>query len=482
MNVLSSVYRYWKEDVILLMKRMRMFKKLGLVACLLTGVMAAEGETAPLSLSLDDSVQMALQVHQTIISADAQAESARWQMKSARRNGGPTLTWNSTGYKVGGRDYRRADYNSTFNNSLTLSIPLYSGGRIEHTAEQYRYQANSADMGTEAARQAVRYQTTEAYYELLRRQYELEVMKKTVEMADNQIHLLNVQFVEGAIARSDVLQMEVQKANYMQDLLGAQGSLAVARTTFLSVLGLPENTDFEVKDGFDYVPFKMQLEDCLDYALAHRPDKLSADYAVKSAAEQKEAAKHDYRPKVQGVISKSIVGKDAFGQDRNANWQAGIQLEWKLFDNQMTKATVKAAQMAEKKLEADAAETERKVLLDTRSAYLNMRAAEEKISVAKSAVAKAEKSNHLAEVRYREGVDTILNVMDSMDKLTKARTNYYAALYEYSIYKAGLDWAMGVPVRMDVPRYVRAVQEGRSPAQAEERALISPEMRDRRTE
>lgn len=420
--------------------------------------------TAALSLSLEESINLALKNHQTINSSQADADASRWQVKSVRRNAGLSVSWNSSFYKLGGWSYSRLE--KMHYNYLTLAFPLYTGGQIEHSVNQLLYQTNSADIGVEAARQQVRYQAIEAYYDLLQKKNMFNVSQSAVDMAKEQLRLLNIMFNEGAIARSDVLQMEVQLADYQQDLLSAEGDYFVARDTLLSVIGLPENTEIEPTDNFSYVPYELDLPACLDYAMNHRPDRIASEYELKGAEEQKEAAKGGYRPQIAAVYSRTLEGRKPFTNDIEDEAYLGLSFQWTIFDNGVTDATVKAAKKSAEKKVADLAEVERNVRLDVRKAYIGMRAAEDKIKNMKLAVEKAERNKNIAEIRYAEGVDTILNITNSQEKLTKARTNYYSALYEYNLYRAGLDYAMGVPVMLDVTRYVTAEQKGSNPDEA----------------
>ena len=91
-----------------------------------------------------------------------------------------------------------------------------------------------------------------------------------------------------------------------------------------------------------------------------------------------------------------------------------------------------------------------------------MKAAEENVKATKIAVAQAEESYEIAVVRHIEGVDILLSVTDAQEKLTQAKTNYYTALYQYNLYKAQLEKAMGIPVGFNVPIYIEAEQEGKS--------------------
>ena len=56
---------------------------------------------------------------------------------------------------------------------------------------------------------------------------------------------------------------------------------------------------------------------------------------------------------------------------------------------------------------------------------------------------KAKENLSIAQARYEEGVDILLNLTDAQEKLIRAGTNYYTALYEYNLGKARLENAIG---------------------------------------
>ena len=107
------------------------------------------------------------------------------------------------------------------------------------------------------------------------------------------------------------------------------------------------------------------------------------------------------------------------------------------------------------------------------NAFLTLRAAEKNIATTKTAIASAEEDFKIAQVRYAAGVGTNLDVMDASTKLTQTKTNYYDALYNYNTAKANLDKAMGIPVGIDVTRYVSAESEGKSAQKAREEAALN---------
>ena len=101
----------------------------GLLAIAMTGTaMAEEAADAPMNLTLEDSVRLALDNNKTIRQYEADFESAVWARHQARRAYGPTINWQSTANKYGGKYYDGA---RSFNNTLALSMPIYSGGQLE---------------------------------------------------------------------------------------------------------------------------------------------------------------------------------------------------------------------------------------------------------------------------------------------------------------------------------------------------------------
>lgn len=440
------------------------------------------GEAA-VPLSLSESVGMALARDKSIEAAEAGKGTAKWQLSAARRASGFSVNWRSNASTIGGANYllnrsRYAvglisdPYHYTYANTVSAEFPLYTGGRIENNIKARRHGLSAADLTLENTKQTVKYQTTEAYYNVLQRKNLLDVAESAVRMSGQQLRLIEAQYSEGAVAKADVLQMQVQLANYRQTQVSAAGNLDVAKETLLAYIGLPRGTEIETTDVFSYEPFPMALPECLDYAFAHRPDAAAAKYTLKQAEAQKDAAKAGYRPTVSAIASTSIADGKPFRRERSDAWEAGLALSWSVFDNLVTEANVNAAKFTAERAEAEAALLLRNVRVQTESAYIRMKAAEENIRAADEAVKQAEERLMIAEVRYEEGVDILLAVTDAQEKLTQARTNYYTALYDYNLNKAALAKAMGVPVDIDVPRYVAATEEGKSAPRAFDEAAL----------
>lgn len=413
-------------------------------------------------LGLEDAIQMAFETNRSLKQSIANVDAARWNLSTARRQQGPTLVWQGTANRIGGATYDDNPLigNNQFTNTLQSGYSLDTTGKLKHNRRSAGYGLNAADLTLENTKQAVKLQTTQAYYQLLEYRNLIEVNQEAVDTLQEHLNNVNAQYRVGTVAKSDVLASEVQLANSQQSLVNAQNNYDVAMATLNNIIGLPSDTLLNVKDSLQYTPYDLNLDDCTVYALDNRPDGIVADYEVEQAKESVEMAKAGYRPDVSAALVKNIQDEHEFGHDQAETWTAGFTASWNIFDNGVTQSSIETAKAALRAKEEAAAASKEQIQLDVRQQYLSLLAAEKNIHTTSKAVEQAEEDYKIAQVRYSAGVDTNLAVMDAQEKLTSARTNYYTALYNYNTSKAALDKAMGIPVDIDVPRYVAAQQAG----------------------
>lgn len=450
------------------------YKKL--TALVLGGLMTMSAGTAlaadTVDLGLDDSIQMAFENNRTLKQSLANVDAARWNLSSARRQQGPTLSWQGTANRVGGKYYQNASYDNLYGNTLSAGYNLDTSGSLKHTRERAAYALNQADLTLENAKQTIKYQTTSAYYQVLEYRNLVEVQQEAVDVLQEHLNNVNAQFRVGTVAKSDVLSSEVQLANAQQSLVTVQNNYNLAIASLNNIIGLPTDTQLNIKDSLQYTPYDLNLDNCTVYALDNRPDGIAADYAVEQAKQAVDIARAGHKPTVNASVVRSLTGDDPFDEDVTGQWTAGFTANWNLFDNGVTHASVEQAKASLRASEESAAATKEDIQLNVRQQFLSLQAAEKNIQTTSKAVEQAEEDYKIAQVRYSAGVDTNLSVMDAQEKLTSARTNYYTALYNYNTSKAALDKAMGIPIDIDVPRYVAAQQDGNSPQKTLDAALL----------
>lgn len=429
---------------------------------LMTTTMASAAMAESVDMTLEESVRTALDNNYNIKQQEAEYDSAVWARHQARRSFGPTVNWQSTATKMGGKYYEDMLHLSrNYGNTLSLTMPIYTGGQLEGAIKAADLAMNANELGLELCKQQVKAATMSAYYQALQAKNQIKVAQDSVNTLTEHLKNVNAQYTVGTVAKSDVLGTQVQMANAEQNLINANNSYDVAIASLNNVMGLPTDTELNLTDSLDYNVYEIPLEECTAYARSNRPDVLMADYQVAIAEAGVQQAKAGYMPKVSAQASKSWAGEDPFGSDetdqrygQNNNWTAGVVLSWDIWDNNVTQSKVNQSKAAVAKAEAAAENTRQSGDLEVRTAYLNLKAAEKSINTTQVAVDKAQEDYKIAQVRYAAGVGTNLDVMDAEEKLAQAQTNYYTALYNYNSSKAALDKAMGIMVDLDVSKLV----------------------------
>ena len=330
------------------------------------------------------------------------------------------------------------------------------------------------------SRQTVKYQAAAAYYQVLERASFVDVQKEALELLQEHLRNVTIQYEVGTVAKSDVLSTSVQLANTKQSLNTAQGNYRTAIARLNNILGLPVDTEVVATEKVGFVHYDLTEAECLEYALAHRPDGIAAAYAVKRAEAETGAVKSGWRPSVTAVMQGSTTGEQLFrANHRGERWAVGVEMNWNIFDNGLTSAQVHQSKAAERRAESIARQQAETIELEVHNAYIELRTAEENIQTTATAVAQAEEQFRIAQVRYIEGVDTNLNVMNAQEKVVETRNNYYTALYAYNTSRAQLEKAMGVPVAIDALLYAEAQRSGKSSKKSLEAAAVTqPNYRD----
>ena len=445
-----------------------------LVAGMMTFSTGVVDAAEVLNVTLDETIQRALENNRIIKESVADREQAFWSLSEARRQTNPTVSWQLTGQKMGGDYYRNYSYHRSFANTGSINMPIYQGGRLAAGRKSARYALSSADLALENTMQTVKLQSTIYYFNVLQYRNLINVYEEEVVTLQEHLRNVNAQFRVGTVAKVDVLESQVELANAMQNLVNIQNNYDVAVAELNNYIGLPADTIIRPQDTLSYIRYDATLGDCTSYALENRADAAMADYAVKRAESAKKSAKAGWYPSVSASVSKGLTNENLINHKLTDQWTAGISASWNIFDGGITRAQVNQADAALTRAKEEAAQTREQIQLEVQSAFLQLHAAEKNIGTTQAAVVLGEENYKIAQVRYAAGVGTNLDVMDASRKLTEARSNYFTALYNYNTAKASLDRYMGVPVEIDVIRYVESEEEGKKAAESREDAALTP--------
>lgn len=420
---------------------------------------------ATLELDLEETIQRALLTNPSVKIAEYNRKAAKADYSAAKGARGISISLNHESGRGGYADnhiLRDAagrilsndkQIGNTHSNSITASLPIFTGGELQGQIGQAKANYRSMLSAEEQAYNEMKETATTGYFNMLNATNMKALRQESVDRL--QAHLDNViaQYNVGIVARADVLRSEVELANAQQNYITASNEYDVAEATLNNIIGTPLGTTLLLKDRLQYEPYENDMAYCLAYSEQHRPELKQAEYAIDSAEAALVVARSGHMPKVYANASNNWGGNGSdWPGDDDENWSVGVTASMNVFDSGVTWSRIHAAQENLAKAKESQRQIKDNVELEVRTDYLNLREAEKRITTTQVAVASAEEDYHIAVVRYQAGVGTNIDVMDAQEALTQAKTNYYQALYNYNTSKAALNTSMGVGVPVPEPR------------------------------
>ena len=405
-------------------------------------------------LTLEESIRIALDRNLRLQIATAGVAGSTFRQNSALTQFFPTWTGQygyvryDTPTTIGSSGATRGTSSSTTRDTYafgtTVTQPLFAGGSI---SANYRSESIGVDLSrsnVETAKRDIVFQVRQGYFNVLTAQKVQEVAEQAVKQFEAQLDVAKAFFEVGIVAKNDVLQAEVRSANAKQAQVKAENAVALSKSQFNSLLRREITAPLTVVDILDYKPSGYTIEGSLEEAIRQRPEIKTADLTIDQAREAVKIARSGYFPTISlgGNYNKTSDEATLEGHSFD-RWtvQALATLafsDWWSLGYKVGESKVKVTQAQDSKNQVVD-----NIILEVKQNFLNMEEAEKNISVAQKSIEQAEENVRLNEERYKYQVATATDVLDAVTLLAQARLNYYTALSDYNIAKAGLERAMG---------------------------------------
>lgn len=457
------------------MSRNKLSRRLLMLSAALTLAMsqtAFAGETV--ELNLQEAMERAFNTNPAINIAGYNVKSAKASLDAARSSHLLSITAQHQSQRKGydEKDYKynpltgEARISEGYGNSITATLPIYTGGKIRGTVRQAKANYNSVLEGKQKAYNDMRATVTNGYCDLLQAGNMQQLGRESVQRLEDHLKNVQAQYEVGVVAKVDVLRSQVELSNAKQSLIQAENAYQVAEANLNRIVGLPMDTTLKLDNILTYSEYAEDMAYCLDYASQYRPELEQARQGVEAAKGALMVARSGYMPQISANASQSWSDTNWPG-DENGQWNVGIGVSLNVFDSGVTWSKINGAKADLAVAEETYRDTVDAVNLDVRNCYLNLREAEKRIGTTETAVSQAEEDYRIAQVRYMAGVGTNTDVLDAQVALTQAKTNYLQAMYDYNTSKTDLENAMGVPMAFPTKVTVEPQKEALAKAEAE---------------
>ncbi|MCX6925671.1 MAG: TolC family protein [Verrucomicrobia bacterium] len=226
-------------------------------------------------------------------------------------------------------------------------------------------------------------------------------------------------------------------AQAREELVRARNANALAVRVLRNLLGI-ESGDFEVADTAP----SANAPDSGDFS--ERPELAAARHRERAAQEQARAAKGGYLPRVNAFGS---VDYD-YGWTYNnggGSYTAGALLQWDLWDGKLTRAKVAEANANLELTREEQRKLRLALDLEVEQGRLDLKAANERLSVTDQAVAQAAESASLTRARFEQELTLPTQLIEAETALVAARVRRAEAEADRQIAVAAVRKALGLP-------------------------------------
>jgi outer membrane protein TolC len=416
---------------------------------------AAYGQEA---LTLRQAVDLALRSNPLLTAAGAVEKGADARIHHARsgfmphvqfsesiqRSNNPVFVFTSL---LTQRQYDGKFASGTSNNyqsRLTVEQVLFDGRQTSRGVEAARFTRQLASEDTRRNQSDVVLHVLQTYFGVALAEKNLELALQSLESAQADLKRAESIYQSGRSTQADVLALRVHLAAMREQEIRASNELAFAHAALNDALGVSLDRAFELTTPLESraAASEASLEQYRRLAGQNRPEIRQAELAQRLAYTQRQIAGAGYQPEVvfQGILE---TDRQNFFSKGGSNWFTAVTLRWNLWDGRETRARVQQARFAENRAEALRRRADSAIHLEVRKAYLDLKAAVERVEVAFAASIEAGEAHRIIQNRHHAGLTTVTELLRSETALAAARTRHLTAVYDHRIAAATLEHAAG---------------------------------------
>ena len=347
---------------------------------------------------------------------------------------------------------------NTWRATLNFSQNIYSGGRNGAQMDLAAAGRNSAELGVTTTRAQLLFDVTQAYYDAVLSDQLVAIAQATLEQAGATLTQTQAGFDAGTQPEFEVLRARVSRDNQTPVVIRTRVNRELAMLRLKQMLELPAEADVQLADGLTDErlapprPFAERvsgIEAGLSVVAGPLAVQSSTPLPARTAVAEAGAAvrlseaalKLAETQRLPSVTLNSSYGRIGYPTNvlptlDRANWTVGAVLQVPILTGGRQRGDEAVARAELEQSRAQLKQTEEFAALDTRSAWSELVAARAAWQATAGTVQEANRAYEIADVRFRAGVSTQLELSDSRLLLQQAEANRAQAARDLQVARA----------------------------------------------
>ena len=328
---------------------------------------------------------------------------------------------------------------------------IYRGGGVRAALDAAKTTREASVLELQGVVDDVMLSVRTRFADVLLARERISVQEQSVALLKEQLQTVRNRFEAGSVSQFEVLTAEVALANAQPDLINARNAYRIAIDELRSVLGYRSDSGSDLQkvpefDGvLEYRPVSYDLAASIAAARERRPELLRLEQLRRARESAVTVARSGYLPSlavVGGYEGRKLPTSNAFS-DTLDGWTAGVEGSWAIFDGARTRGQVAQARARLNQARLGVSEQLLNLEVEVRRALSSLQEAGELAEAAGKVVEQATEALRLADVRFRNGAATQLDVLQARVALTEAQLNKLEANYRHTVALAAVRRAIG---------------------------------------
>ncbi|MFR9649866.1 MAG: TolC family protein [Rikenellaceae bacterium] len=441
-----------------------MKKQFFTLAVLLSMCGVVNAQSTALTLTLDKAIAIALDENPTLKVADLEIQRYDYVLGATRGNLYPQLSITGD-YSYAAKTQQMSEsmqFSSDGTNTVTatanLGVALYAPA-VYATLKMNRIQITEAVEAARGSQIDLVAAVKSAFYGTLLAQESLRVLEESSTTAKEVVDETQVKFDNELSSEYDLLTAQVQYNNLQPSIIQTRNSIELAILTLKMYLSIPEDVKVNVEGSLTQMREQVFVSgDTLNIDIDNNSSLKTLEIQSELLAQQLKLNKTAHQPTLSAFVSAYYTGtqqpsllidETGFVAGPTTFFDqfpvyAGLSLTIPIFSGLTTVNQTRQIRNQMQQLDLQIDYARQGVMLEAQSEVNNLLAARERMYAEEMTIAQAQKAYNISQVRYDQGVGTILELNSAQLSLTQAELNYSQAIYDFLVAKAGYDKIIGV--------------------------------------
>lgn len=434
---------------------------------------------ATFRISIEDAIRAIDHTSNPIGVARANAQRARADVTSARSRYLPQITATGSyvrtlrsefddlfptepstgdpGATFGGFEALPFGRDHIWNAGVEGSQLIFDGGRTSSTIAIARGSERVARLEVKQTRAQAVLDVTEAYFNAVYAARVVAINEASLALAEQTLAQTRQGFEQGVTAEFDALRAEVTRDEQQTALVRARADRDEAFLRLYQLLAIPFDRRVELTTPLYARDVGAVAEVARTAAGVPREAERIGITQARNNVEIRRAqlglARGGRWPSITAVTDYGVVDyPDRFWPDTDwrTNWTIGVNVVVPIFTGFRTTAEIRRARADVRAAQYQYAEAQGQAAVDSRRARLDSEVARSTLASTQRSATLARRAYEIADVRYRQGVSTYLELVDARISFDRAQMNEAGATRDLAVSTVRLALLPALPVGVPV--------------------------------